>query len=68
MIKKIRFELLDYWKRYQIDGISTLPKLNYSIKSVKHEYLYTNITVDIGPAIKEHIDKTKIENANFKFH
>lgn len=62
-----RFELLDYWKRYQKDGISSLDKFKYEIKSIKYEYLYTNITVDIGPAVKENIDKNKIINAKFKF-
>lgn len=32
------------------------------------DYLYTNITVDIGPSVKEEIDKAKIPNSNFRFY
>jgi hypothetical protein len=63
-----RFELLEYWKRFSIDGISSLDKLNYTIKSVKESYLYTNITIDIGSWKTEQIDKNNIERTHFSFH
>ncbi len=63
-----RFELLDLWKRFKEDGISSLEKLNYDIKSTDMNYLFTNITVDIGSAKLEKIDSMNIEKDDFKFH
>jgi hypothetical protein len=65
---KFRFELLEYWKRYKIDGINSLKNLNYTIKSISNHHLFTNITVDIGPSIKEDIPKDKIERSKFNFY
>jgi hypothetical protein len=62
-----RFELLDYWKRYKTDGINSLKTFNYTIKSINNLYLYTNITVDIGPSRIEQINE-KDQKAGFKFH
>ena len=64
-----RFELLDYWKRYKIDGITSLVNLNFTIKSVKSGYLFTNVTVDVGPAAREVIDRRMrmIEKSEFSF-
>jgi hypothetical protein len=63
----LRFELLDYWKRYISDGISSLGTLNYTIKSVKYDYLFTNVTIDIGPAVTEVIDKHRVASSKFSF-
>lgn len=63
-----RFELLEYWKRFKTDGISSLDKLKYTIKSIQYSFLYTNITVDIGSSTQEKIDTNEIERTNFKFH
>ena len=35
----LRFELLDYWKRFSEDGLNSLSKLNYTIKSITNDYL-----------------------------
>jgi len=64
----IRFELLEYWKRYKIDGISSLWKLNYTVKSIENDFLFTNITVDIGPSVNEIIQKDEIEHSFFSFY
>ena len=63
-----RFQLLDYWKRYKTDGINSLNTFNYTIKSINNLYLYTNITVDIGPSRVEQINEKQEEKAGFKFH
>ena len=63
-----RFELLEYWKRFKDDGISSLDKLKYEIKSYENSYLYTNITVDIGTFQDEQINKDKVERIKFKFN
>ncbi|CAF0848895.1 unnamed protein product [Brachionus calyciflorus] len=62
-----RFELLEFWKRYNEDGLSSLNQFKYDIKVNKNEYLYTNITVDIGPAVTERIDTNKVKHTKFKF-
>lgn len=51
-----------------MDGLNSLDKLNYTVKSIEYDYLYTNITVDIGPAMKENLDKKKIDYSYFKFY
>lgn len=63
-----RFQLLNYWTRFKTDGINSLSTLNYTIRSIKDFYLYTNITVDIGPSRTEKIDEKDYEKVNFKFH
>ena len=59
---------MEYWKRYKVDGISSLTKHNYTIKSIENSYLYTNITVDIGRSVKEIIPKDEIERSHFSFY
>lgn len=68
LLKTKRFELLEYWKRFQKDGINTLDKLNYKIRSIDKSYLFTNITVDIGSSVDEKIDSNEVERSKFKFH
>ncbi|RNA28974.1 beta-1-4-galactosyltransferase 1-like [Brachionus plicatilis] len=60
-----RFELLEYWKRYKRDGLNSLKDLKYEIKSLENNYLYTNITVDIGPSVIESVDKKQIKHSKF---
>lgn len=67
-LKSKRFELLDYWKRYKTDGLNSLARLNYTVKSIKLERLYTNITVDVGPSVRESLDKSRISFSNFRFY
>lgn len=62
-----RFELLEYWKRYKKDGLNSLKDLKYDIISIKNDYLYTKIVVDIGPAVTEIVDKKKFVHTKFKF-
>lgn len=68
MFKLKRFELLEFWKRYNIDGLNSLDKLKYTIKSIKFDYLFTNVTIDIGPSTKEKIDVNKVAHSQFKFN
>ncbi|CAF1390189.1 unnamed protein product, partial [Didymodactylos carnosus] len=41
--------LLRTWFRYHDDGIKQIAKLNYTVKNIEQNHLYTNISVDIGP-------------------
>lgn len=63
-----RFELLEYWKRFKEDGVSSLDGLKYEIKSLEYAYLFTNLTVDIGSAAGDgKIDTKQVERDSFKF-
>lgn len=61
-----RFHLLDYWTRYKYDGVNSLKNLNYTIKSIENQPLYTNITVDIGASHVESVTNQK--KSGFRFH
>ena len=66
-----RFELLEYWKRYPVDGLSSLHELNYTVAALTYDYLYTNITVNIGPSSKSQqllLNKQNIQPSKFKFY
>ena len=63
-----RFELLEYWKRFAVDGISSLKTLKYEIKMIQYSYLYTHVLIDIGSSTVEKINNRKIERSKFKFH
>jgi hypothetical protein len=63
-----RFQLLDYWTRFKTDGVSSLKSLNYTVKKIVNSYLYTNVTVDIGPSKFEVVNDNEYKKANFKFH
>lgn len=71
-----RFELLDYWKRYPSDGISSLNELNFTVivNDSTRSPLFTNITIDVGQAPPAHDQNSfeesmkVIEKKKFSFH
>ncbi|KAI0240674.1 Beta-1,4-galactosyltransferase 3 [Lamellibrachia satsuma] len=43
-----RYDLLDLWRRWPLDGLNSLANYNLTVLAVTEHSLYTNFTVDIG--------------------
>jgi beta-1,4-galactosyltransferase 1 len=62
-----RFHLLNYWTRYEDDGLNSLSKHNFTVNVSNSSVLFTKFMVDIGPSKIEQIDTENLQDGNFKF-